>query len=145
MDNGITLGGCGGGSVGDGVSIDNRHEPRFRTQLDARVTSACGQQVEAQVTNLSYRGLQLTGGHALLEALMPNRGARGSILPTAFEVAFAVPTRWSSEVAVGLGCQLVYSRRIAHGRFIVGCQFLAFEAGAEAALQDFIAHFADRV
>jgi len=123
---------------------ENRREPRYKTNLVARVVAEDGAVVTARLTNISSRGLQLRGDHRLLQTLMPNRVPRRSIDAIAFNVSFDVPTTQVAAAPIGIRCQLVYSRRVAQNAFVVGCQFLAFENNCDLALLDFISHFAEQ-
>lgn len=130
-----------GGSA-DSLS-DSRIEPRYKTNLVARVVAEDGAIVSARLTNISCHGLQLRGDHRLLQTLMPNRGPHRPIDAITFDVSFEVPTSEVVAAPIGIRCQLIYTRRLAQNAFMVGCQFLAFENDCDQPLLDFISHFAE--
>ena len=125
--------------------IEQRREPRFRTNFAAGVTSFRGDRSPARVTNLSLSGLQLTGDHRLMHTLMPNIRRENPHLPISFSVHFRVPTTTTSVAAIDLGCKLVYCRRRRTNLFVLGCNFTVFEDHCEEDLREYIEHFGQRL
>lgn len=91
-----------------------------------------------RLVNLSQSGLQMECDPRLMQALMPKtqegRTRRHEVCMT---VALKLPSQAPSE-AVSIDAQLVYSRRLAQSRFLIGCVFTQMEEGDAESLSAFL-------
>ncbi|WP_390616975.1 PilZ domain-containing protein [Maricurvus nonylphenolicus] len=124
--------------------IDLRREPRFKTNFSCSVDTP-DQHSEAVITNLSMSGLQLECDHGLMQALMPNIKRPSPHQPISLAVHFEVPTSYKDKDAIDLHCKIIYSRRLAQDKFVIGCMFSEFEHQCETVLEDYLQHFGERI
>lgn len=123
---------------------DPRGQVRFRTYFQAHlIGEQC--EIEATVTNLSLSGLQLECGQQAISRLMPNKTKGNRQTPINIHVHFQVPTSSQSRADINLKCLIIYTRRQAQDRYLIGAQFSLFEHHCEVTLQDYIAHFGERL
>ncbi|NIB39660.1 PilZ domain-containing protein [Pseudomaricurvus alkylphenolicus] len=122
--------------------FDQRAVTRFRTHLPCEVRSE-SVVAEALLLNLSRCGLQLQSGGELVNALMPNIQRPDPHQPLRLQVGFQVETSSRENVPIGMQCQIIYTRRLAQDRFLIGCQFNDFEQGCAEDLQDYLLNFAE--
>jgi PilZ domain len=124
--------------------LDQRREPRFRTSfvctVDTPTSAASG-----VITNLSMSGLQLECDHTLMKALMPNIKRPTPHKPIELTIHFGVPTSRKDKEIIDLHCKIIYSRRLAQDKYVLGCAFGAFEHQSDEMLQDYLEHFGERI
>ena len=116
--------------------VDLRREPRFDVRIQAQA-QVLDTEYETFICNLSQSGLQLECDHRLVVALMPNvrrPNPRESIaLALSFELLLD-----GQEVSLGLHCRVVYSRRLAQTRYLLGCGLAGFEGQSAERLDAYL-------
>lgn len=125
------------------MTRDQRQQVRFRTNFKALLVGS-GRQAQALVRNLSLTGLQIECTHEVMAALTPNIECPTPRMPTTIHVHFQVPTSRQSRVEIDVECLMIYARRQAQDRYLVGMQFSRFEHQCENDLQDYMSHFGER-
>lgn len=124
--------------------FDQRCEVRYKTSIQAKVWLEKGEPLSALITNISRSGLQLSGGHRLIQQLMPRQVSHRPTESIPVRISCFVSTTEGEKEVVDLTCQVVYAKRKAMDMFLIGCRFSHFHGNSEAALQDFLQHFAER-
>lgn len=124
--------------------LDQRREPRFRTDFVCTVdTTTC--EADGVITNLSMSGLQLECDHSLMAALMPNIKRPTPHEPVELTIHFDVPTSRKDKETIDLQCKIIYSRRLAQDKYVLGCAFGEFENQCDEVLHDYLEHFGERI
>jgi len=121
---------------------DQRGQVRFRTHFKVHLVGE-KYEFEATVTNLSLSGLQLECSRQVVSTLAPNKQRRDQQTPINIHAHFQVPTSRESRADIDFRCLIIYTRRQAQDRYIIGAQFSQFEHRSEEALLDYFTHFGE--
>lgn len=125
------------------MTKDQRRRIRYRTNFNALLKGKSGEG-NAVVRNLSLTGLQIECSHQVMAGLTPNTQRSDSRAPITIHVHFQVPTSRQSRADIDLECLIIYARRQAQDRYIIGAEFSSFEHRCEDDLQDYMGHFGER-
>lgn len=124
----------------DSTLRELRNSPRFQVDLNARVTPAGAHSLEhpVRLVNLSKSGLQMECDPRLVQALMPRtqdeRTRRHQVCMT---ILFELPAQVSNEL-MSIDAQVIYSRRLAQSRYLIGCAFTAMTDSDAESLSAFL-------
>lgn len=129
----------------DLIVMEKRAQTRYRTRFNAILRSDDGQEGPALVTNLSLSGLQLECDHQLITTLIPNINRPDPRSPIRIHVHFEVPTSRHNRVDIDLMCLIIYTRRKAQDRYLLGAQFNLFEHHCEDDLEDYLQTFGEKI
>ena len=113
------------GSNRSTLNRTRRRKTRHATCLGALLTSGTRTN-SAVITNLSESGLQLECDRQCLDDLMPNIQKPDPNKPIELQVMIEVPPKSSGDVLT-LHCTMLYVRRLAQNRFLVGGAFSTLE------------------
>ncbi len=131
------------------ITMEQRGQIRYKTQFSATLNNSNEKtestQTNATVTNLSLSGLQLECDHEVMSALIPRLPHKDSGNPIYVHALFQVPTSQKSRADIHVECLIVYTRRLAQNRYVIGTQFKEFENHCETELEDYLRHFGERV
>ncbi|MAZ89031.1 MAG: hypothetical protein CL693_15495 [Cellvibrionaceae bacterium] len=131
------------------IAMEQRGQIRYKAQFSAALsgshTDTENTQANATVTNLSLSGLQLECDHEVMSNLIPRVSQQDAGNPICIQVHFQVPTSQQSRADIDLECLIVYTRRVAQNRYLIGAQFKKFEHHCDADLEDYLRHFGERV
>jgi len=120
--------------------VELRSDPRFNVDISGRAQMR-ESVYDVRLTNLSQSGLQLECDDRLgsqLSKVSPPHGAEGSC---ALEVSFHVAIGGSRQQPVSVQCEVVYRRRLAHERYVLGCGLAGVELPEESALEEYLESF----
>lgn len=114
------------------TDLDKRRETRINTQIEAdlQTTDKSGTGV---ITNISLSGIQIECGRKMLFDLMPNIQRPNPREPLQLFVSFNLPDNNAEKIQ--LQCQMMYARRLAKERFLVGGTTYLISAQDEAKLK----------
>lgn len=127
----------------DLLVMEKRSQTRYRTHFKARLKGDHGEG-PALITNLSLSGLQLECDQQLIATLIPNINRPDPRSPIHIQVHFQVPTSRQSRADVDLMCLIIYTRRKAQDRYLLGVQFSRFEHHCDQDLQDYLQTFGEK-
>lgn len=125
------------------MTRDQRRRIRYRTHFKALLEGNDSEQ-HAIIRNLSLTGLQIECSHEVMAALTPNIQRPDPRIPVRVHVHFQVPTSRQSRANIDLECLIIYARRQAQDRYLIGAEFSSFEHHCEDDLQDYMSHFGER-
>ncbi|MGH1374216.1 MAG: PilZ domain-containing protein [Cellvibrionaceae bacterium] len=127
------------------MTKEQRKRIRYRTNFKALLRDGVGDnQGQAKVRNLSSSGLQIECSHEVMAMLTPNTQRPDPLIPVSIHVYFQVPTSRQSRADIDLECLVIYARRQAQDRYLIGAEFSRFEHQCEEDLEDYMNHFGER-
>lgn len=103
----------------DGLEL--RREPRFVVDLEAKIHSEGGVTGLIRLVNLSRNGLQMECSYQLMRATMPNVHRPDPSEPIQLTIQIPVPD--TDEEELSILSQVIYARRLAQDKFVIGCEF----------------------
>jgi len=120
-----------------------RQSPRYRVDLKAWAVTTCPDRVAhpVRLVNISQSGLQMQCDYSLLQAAMPNHPSRNAPQRIDMTVRLTLPNQASAAEMI-IGAQLVYSRRLPKGRFLIGCVFTQLAAADAESLSVYLSQHA---
>jgi len=121
-------------------NVELRGDPRFNVDISgqAQVREAV---YDVRLTNLSQSGLQLECDDRLSEQLSASQQHRGSAATCALEVSFSVGIGGSRQQPVSVQCEVVYRRRLAPERYVLGCGLAGGEQRVESTFGEYLESF----
>ncbi len=119
---------------------DARKEVRFETDLAAVITTEAGGVMPAKVTNISSSGMQVAIGISCMKDLLPKVSGERSA-ETLIELEFEVETRRKAVQRIEMQCELLYVRRAAMDKCIVGCAFKNIDEATTDTLVEYLSLF----
>ncbi len=119
---------------------DKRRQPRQTVCLSAVVSNDWGEQVSAEVHNLSLSGIAVVGGGELLAKIFPNfnRAAHVECAHVSVCIHLRAGLKASVQNKIVCYCQPGYVRRLSLDRFQVGLAFASIDADNLARLNEFL-------
>lgn len=130
------------------IVMEQRGKIRYKTQFVATLNSINSHaqitEASATITNLSQSGLQLECEYDVISSLIPRVSPQDAGNPTGVHIHFQVPTSRTSRADINLECVIIYIRRLAQNRYLIGAQFKMFEHQCDADLEDYLHHFGER-
>ncbi|OZG70562.1 PilZ domain-containing protein [Hahella sp. CCB-MM4] len=100
-----------------------RHHFRVPADFIAHLRTNNGDQLEADIVNVSRAGLMISCDRATLELLMPNALSFAPLQPGCVTVDFSLPLDEEGLVALSMEMLMVYTRRLSRDVFTIGLQF----------------------
>ncbi len=100
-----------------------RHHFRVPADFIAHLRTGSGDQLEADIVNVSRAGLMISCNRATLELLMPNALSFAPLQPGCVTVDFSLPLDEEGLVALSMEMLMVYTRRLSRDVFTIGLQF----------------------
>jgi len=120
-----------------------RQSQRYRVDLQAWAGTSSPDRAEypVRLVNISQSGLQMQCDYSLLQASMPNDLGRNAPQRIDITVRLTLPIQTPAAEMI-IGAQLVYSRRLPKGRFLIGCVFTQLAAADAESLSVYLAQHA---
>lgn len=123
-------------------ATEQRHQPRYQAHFSARVSTAITDG-RALITDLSMNSLQMRCDRQLLDELLPNQSHHPTPrFPVLVRAQFQLPSQSRLRADVDLQCHIIYVRREAMDKFIVGARVHRFAGESQQALNHYLEHFA---
>lgn len=121
--------------------LDQRTEQRFSTRLACQIEAQDGERCSALITKISESGLHLAGDSRMMQLVFPQLTRANWRDPIDVLIRFSVCTTDNVNVPVVIQCKCIYTRRIYHNWFAVGCKFSEIDAVSQTRLSNYIIHF----
>lgn len=115
--------------------LGKRREIRISTQIEAQLKTD-DKNGTGLITNLSLSGLQMECDRKMLFDLMPNIQRPDPRQPLRVTVSFRLPA--GDQAMIELVCQMMYARRVARERFLIGGQIHTISDQDQARLDAFL-------
>ncbi len=100
-----------------------KYHLKIPTDFIAHVRLQQGEILETCIENISRKGLMVSCDGSLLESLFPNRARLSSHRTAMITVDFSIPLKNGGLVALSETMEVIYTRRLAKNRFMLGFSF----------------------